>query len=384
MYDSYFWRMSPFKRLVWLKFFAGGGSSAVEKTVKAALVHITDALARPVKKLVAEINPVQSGSGDPSPDNVRPITGFTGCEVTRTGKNLVRTKDNGRTDKEVVYTVNDDGTIKASGTATGGSSYFRTGGNPENYGTYLKAGTYKLSGGISNNKILYLIGLYVDGTGITNSTVTGGVYDRGSGLTFTLPKDAYIAYQIQISNGTEADDTFYPMIRHADDADATFAPYHGTTYSLTFPAAAGTVYGGTLTNQGSEWVLRVTDAEVDLSTLTWTSGQIGQQVPEHHVNLTDAKTVANGTAFNGIAEKYKTIRFNAVANAVYQIALRDNNNLYVTGEESPTGRLVYELATPIEYTLSYSQVVSLLAGENNIWSSTGDDVEVTYLARSSE
>lgn len=30
---------------------------------------------------VVEINPVQAGSGTPSPDNVRPITGWTGCEV---------------------------------------------------------------------------------------------------------------------------------------------------------------------------------------------------------------------------------------------------------------------------------------------------------------
>ena len=35
----------------------------------------------PVKSLVAEIVPLQSGSGDPSPDNVRPITGWTEAEI---------------------------------------------------------------------------------------------------------------------------------------------------------------------------------------------------------------------------------------------------------------------------------------------------------------
>lgn len=35
----------------------------------------------PLKGLTANIEPVQSGSGDPSPDNVRPITGWTGATV---------------------------------------------------------------------------------------------------------------------------------------------------------------------------------------------------------------------------------------------------------------------------------------------------------------
>ena len=33
--------------------------------------------------------PIQEGSGDPSPDNVRPITGWNGVTVRRCGKNLL-------------------------------------------------------------------------------------------------------------------------------------------------------------------------------------------------------------------------------------------------------------------------------------------------------
>ena len=53
----------------------GGG---VEKTVTGSLVTVTDALAKPAKSLIVNFAPVQSGSGDPSPSNVRPITGWTG------------------------------------------------------------------------------------------------------------------------------------------------------------------------------------------------------------------------------------------------------------------------------------------------------------------
>jgi len=42
----------------------------------------------PLKKCQVGFLPVQSGSGDPSPENVRPITGWTGCNVVRCGKNL--------------------------------------------------------------------------------------------------------------------------------------------------------------------------------------------------------------------------------------------------------------------------------------------------------
>lgn len=42
----------------------------------------------PLEKCVVQIEPVQEGSGDPSPDNVRPITGWTDVKVYRAGENL--------------------------------------------------------------------------------------------------------------------------------------------------------------------------------------------------------------------------------------------------------------------------------------------------------
>lgn len=41
-----------------------------------------------VKELITDINPVQEGTGEPSPTNVREITGWNGCVVSRTGVNL--------------------------------------------------------------------------------------------------------------------------------------------------------------------------------------------------------------------------------------------------------------------------------------------------------
>lgn len=40
----------------------------------------------PLKSCVVQIEPVQEGSGDPSPDNVRPIKGWTGCTLSHSGE----------------------------------------------------------------------------------------------------------------------------------------------------------------------------------------------------------------------------------------------------------------------------------------------------------
>ena len=62
----------------WLAQLANSGEL---KTVSGNPISVSDALARPAESLVIEILPQQSGSGDPSPDNVRPISGFTGVNI---------------------------------------------------------------------------------------------------------------------------------------------------------------------------------------------------------------------------------------------------------------------------------------------------------------
>ena len=58
-------------------------------SASGAVVSFSDGADLPLKSLIVNIDPVQSGTGDPSPDNVRPISGWNGVKVTRTGKNLL-------------------------------------------------------------------------------------------------------------------------------------------------------------------------------------------------------------------------------------------------------------------------------------------------------
>ena len=78
MFNNVFARLSTLKTLVMLKSQMAGYEL---KTVSGPAVHVIDALARPAQSIIVTILPIQSGSGDPSPDNVRPISGRTGANV---------------------------------------------------------------------------------------------------------------------------------------------------------------------------------------------------------------------------------------------------------------------------------------------------------------
>lgn len=47
----------------------------------AALAHFTESVRNKLLSLVVDLEPIQSGSGTPSPDNVRPISGRTGLNL---------------------------------------------------------------------------------------------------------------------------------------------------------------------------------------------------------------------------------------------------------------------------------------------------------------
>jgi len=58
-----------------------GKSDVITKSASGDVVSFSDGADAPVVDLTAAIEPVQVGTGDPSPENVRPISGWTGCNV---------------------------------------------------------------------------------------------------------------------------------------------------------------------------------------------------------------------------------------------------------------------------------------------------------------
>ncbi len=67
----------------------GKAAGSIEVTRSGVIADIPDASAGPVKELKAEIVPAQAGTGDPSPENIRPISGWNGARIRLTGRNLI-------------------------------------------------------------------------------------------------------------------------------------------------------------------------------------------------------------------------------------------------------------------------------------------------------
>jgi hypothetical protein len=78
---------TPLRRMMLEKALAGGGGLS-EYEVTGNPVAFNTNLARPLSAFTIPFLPTQSGTGDPSPENVRPISGWTGVTAYRTGVNL--------------------------------------------------------------------------------------------------------------------------------------------------------------------------------------------------------------------------------------------------------------------------------------------------------
>ena len=75
-----------------------------------------------VNRLKVSFAPKQAGTGDPAPDNVRPISGMTGVSISRTGKNLLHVDDSLKLAFNSNYNnwTSTNGVVTITGNATGG------------------------------------------------------------------------------------------------------------------------------------------------------------------------------------------------------------------------------------------------------------------------
>jgi len=313
--------------------------------------------------------------------NICPITGWTGANVQRTGKNLIRPKYGNRIYAGITYTVNEDGSITAIGTATGTSWVTGNISNVPDLMTLIPAGTYRITGGKSSTKIVYLRGKYID-----NSEIPSG-YDTGNGALYTFTKFAYVYPQLQITSGETVNETFTIQLEPGSTATA-YEPYQGQTYDIEFPSEAGTVYGGTLNVVSGELVVTHGVKFLDGSeTWIWHSGtnSLARTVIPNGV-VTDGVTQFNSYTKNStLKDNPWAGRKNGTLGMFYGLSSLYVKHQDITDAESakafftanPT-TVVYELAAPITYQLTPQEVKTLL-GQNNIWADTGD-AEAEYPA----
>ena len=189
--------------------------------------------------VTASWEPVQEGSGEPSPDNIRPISGRETVSVERCGENLI---DSARVvEVSAPYGL----TVQyVSGKITISGIY----SNPSATASFT---FMSLSYRLPPTTGFMLLGLKTSGCKI-------------DGVRFTNNKARdRIAIDIkECTNGEKVEISFYLIAYVGTTAPTTYAPYTGQTATLTLPR---TIYGGTVdavTGEGQEtWKITTIDAK---------------------------------------------------------------------------------------------------------------------------
>lgn len=175
--------------------------------------------------------PTQEGSGDPSPENVRPIQGRTKIKVERCGANLLNIKPfDTRIQKGITFEYVPEGGIHIQGTASANAD------SPTFPVWHLPPGKYyglNTSTGVSAS-------IVVQRDGSRQWLNTKGIFE-------ILAGDVTTYWYMIVANGATLDNTIYPYIVPGTTAPTAYAPYIGSTNTLTLPE---TVYGGEVDAEG--------------------------------------------------------------------------------------------------------------------------------------
>ncbi len=350
----------------------------------------------PVKSLTVNITAVQEGSGDPSPDNIRPISGFTGATVVRVGKNLFPPYTSAITISGVTLTPNGDGSFSMQGTAS--SSPFtanRTLPFPIAPGM---AYSFRLGNDRVNSEVGVRLTRSTDG-----SSTSYGTLHRAEAVDQTVDGaelTSIIANRVQAvvasNHGAVETITLKPQLELGAMA-TEWAPHSAETVTVSWEDEAGTVYDGML--ELPSGVLTVTKklVTVDENYLVSRITSVTQY------NTDTGFWLAMGNDSNTVADKMQnrcnqaspsaaagvsigtTNTFGAATSYPHSIWVRLSAALVGTTAASiheyisahPLQFLV-SLETPVQYQLTPTELRTLL-GTNNIWADCGD-VEVEYRA----
>lgn len=278
----------------------------------------------PVVDIKVSIEPVQEGSGDPGPGNIRPISGWNGAVVKRVGKNLYPPYTEPYTNNDVTLTPNGDGSFTLTGSAS--SSNF-TAAKLLPFPIDKEAPfSFSLNNDVVNSEVgVRAINPPSYGTLITANEV--GRVREGMTISSYAPNRAQV---VVVSNhGAVAAIKLKPQLELGASA-TEWAAYTEESAAVSWADVAGSVYGGEL--------------DLTAGTLTVTHGYIASYA---------------GEALPG-----------------EWISDRD---VYAEGTSPSTGaQVVYELAAPVTYAVQAAALRTVL-GVNHVFADCGD-VAVEYRA----
>ena len=357
---------------------------------------------------VITLEPIQAGSGDPSPSNVRAISGYDKIEVLSTGKNLLKlpmssvktnnTDPNGSwsgntyTLYGVTFTFevdNDDNVISVTANGQASSAAFVYLTQDANLSILRSDTSYLLNGYVGSSS--YSSGISYYWYSHTQSTPYYATSENGVSIS-NLNSDICIIFRV--ASGVNANNVkCYPMIRQSSIIDTTFAPYvDGNQIQLQI---GQTVYGGTLdvktgvltvdrayhTFNGTETV-----AEKDIYSRFW-------------INLPSYEPAPTGTSATCISSHYKPSggttgmedMGGSVANIYWEnpkraVYICKNSNISTTADMTTWLTTQYNNGTPLQisYTIENPYTIQLTPHEISLLkdyayvSTNGTNMQFSY------
>lgn len=352
-------------------------SASVTDSASGYVAHFVDGADDvPTKSVKVNVTPLQSGSGDPSPSNVRPISGWDNVTVIRGGDNALKSSVAFTETKDgITFTSDGNGVYHVRGTnalsSAVQSSIFQV---PEfviplssTHNLYLKNNEAN-----NNNAIQFLNGnTVIDSWTFNAINRVSTSYGAMGGATCN-------GIRIKVGAGQTADMTFNPMLIARADKDV---------YDISL-SSAGTVYGGTLDMVSGE--LTVDRRFIVLSSSG--TGNYSFNSTNGQLRITGLLSMPN--TLKNICSHYKSFSggFANLPDKSFMassstIAIKDTNYMSL---ESWKSYLDAQLSanTPVQVCVKLSeaqtiqltpQEIKTLIGNNNIWSDAGD-VEVEYRA----
>lgn len=331
-----------------------------QKSASGAIVTIEDGADNvPVVSLTAEIVPVQSGTGDPAPDNVRPISGWTGANVFDTGVNVW--------DEE--WEV---GGLNSNNGANYNNAQDRI--RSKNH-IPVKGGTQYF---LKSTAPFTTICFYDSAKAFISSRGT-----TAADTTLTMPTNAaFMRFEASSAYGTSYK---HDISINYPSSDTSYHAYTGRTVNITFPDSAGTVYGGELSVVDGKAVVTVTDTKVTPAKSAFNRSS------DHMFYFNTNPQLATGSdvpcicdklrSWDGTESKYKNENYCFCNNGG---AIRVNTaDAFSTAADAfdAIGEMTFvcRLATPITIEIEDPVILKTLLGFNNIWLNSGD-ITLTYRA----
>lgn len=351
---------------------------------------LPNSLGKPLKAWSVDVSPYQEGSGDPAPDNVRPIHGTDKVTIWTGGQNLFQTSAESKTESGVTWTVNSDGTITVSGTATGYTNL--------NIGTSAidyHWGTITISGIASATNIVWSSIRLVDDDNTIIYTVTAGSSTPSFTVDLTqYPTATNIVIALKRNNDLEVSGAVMPMVNLGSTA-LPFTPYIAPSQTvITLPS---TVYTATIGAEGGEsrWEI------ADLGDFTWTRATTTEGEPYPYRWATQAQAIpCSGTVseINCISDHYKAVSYiqllHGDANNICSCEVRGYINVVNSALDELTPsqvksalsgvKLLYRLATPTTFSVP-SVTIPTPTGTATTWATAEDgqvdSMSVTYVGK---